>query len=348
MARSHHGRHSLFTCISHASLSAIFRDMSTFPRHICVLLLLSAPATASAQSGDLSGFGFLRVEPSARAAALGGSLAAVYGDDVNAFFYNPALLNESMHRNLSLSYLNHLSDISAGIVAYSRHFGQLGAVAAGLRFMHWGRFDRVDESGEKAGSFGASDVALTLGMAQSRHDGLRYGANVHVVYSGIASYSATALLADIGVVYHLPRQLLTLSASVNNAGITLSSLGPTRDTIPIDLRAGVTKRLRHVPLLLSFTAYNLHDIGGSSSSGNVLSEVFQHAIFGAEFQVIKAFHLRFGYNHRRHMGLKTSSRLDLAGVGLGFGFQITRFRLDYAYNSWSFAGLHQFTVGTKL
>ncbi len=76
--------------------------------------------------------------------------------------------------------------------------------------------------------------------------------------------------------------------------------------------------------------------------------MFQHVILGGEFQFSRAFNVRFGYNHRRHEGLKTGSRLDLAGVGLGFGLKITRFRLDYAFNSWSFGGLHQLTVRTAI
>jgi hypothetical protein len=309
-------------------------------------LVLTMPTRA--QPADLSGFGFLRLEPSARAAALGGSFAAVYGDDVNAFFYNPALLNETTHRTLSLSYLNHLSDINAGFLAYSRHYEGLGTLAAGLRFLSWGDLQGADEQGNRTETFGASDVALTLGGARAQNEQLRYGVNVHLIYSSVESFNASALAADVGVLYHIAGQRMTLSASVNNLGVTLRSLGATRDDLPLDLRVGLTKRLRYIPLLVSLTGYNLHAIGDEPEDGTTLSNVFQHVIFGGEFQFSQAFNLRFGYNHRRHEGLKTGSRLDLAGVGLGFGLKITRFRLDYAFNAWSFGGLHQFTVRTAI
>ena len=309
-------------------------------------LFLVVPAKA--QPGDLSGFSFLRLEPSARAAALGGSFSAVYGDDVNAFFYNPALLNETTHRHLSISYLNHLSDINAGFLAYSRHYDGLATFAAGLRFLSWGDLQGADEQGNRTGSFGASDVALTLGAARAQSDRLRYGVNVHLIYSSVESFNASALATDVGVLYHIAAQRLTFSASVNNLGVTLSSLGETKDDLPLDLRVGLTKRLRYIPLLVSLTGYNLHDIGNEPEDGTALGNVFQHVILGGEFQFSQAFNVRFGYNHRRHQGLKTSSRLDLAGVGLGFGLKITRFRLDYAFNSWSFGGLHQFTVRTAI
>ena len=318
---------------------------------MAVLLAIGAAILAmpaKAQPGDLSGFAFLRLEPSARAAALSGSFSAVYGDDVNAFFYNPALLNEAMHRHLSLSYLNHLSDINAGFIAYSRHYEGLGTLAAGLRFLSWGELQGADEQGNRTDTFGASDVALTIGGARAQTERLSYGASVHLIYSSVESFNASALAADLGVLYHIDSQRLTFSASVNNLGITLNSLGATKDDLPLDVRVGLTKRLRYIPLLISLTGYNLHDIGDEPEGGTALGNVFQHIILGGEFQFSQAFNARFGYNHRRHEGLKTGSRLDLAGVGLGFGLMISRFHLDYAFNSWSFGGLHQLTVRTAI
>ena len=323
-----------------------------FNRLLCLLGLVCVLASSlpvQAQPGDLSGFGFLRLEPSARAAALGGSFSAVYGDDVNGFFYNPALLNESTDGHLSLSYLNHLSDINAGFVAYSRHYDGLGSLAAGLRFLSWGTLQGADEQGNRTDDFSAADVALTIGGARTQGENLYYGANVHVIYSSVEDFNASALAADVGVLYYMAEQRLGFSASVNNAGVTLRSLGDTTDDLPLDVRLGVTKRLRYIPLLISLTGYNLHAPGsGTPEEATALGNVLHHLIVGGEFQFSEAFNVRFGYNHRRHEDLKQGSRLDLAGVGLGFGLKIRRFNLDYAFNSWSFAGLHQFTVRTGL
>ena len=314
-----------------------------------VTLLLCCAVPTSAQPTDLSGFSFLRLEPSARAAALGGSFSAVYGDDVNAFFYNPALLNEEMHGVLSVSYLNHLSDLNAGFAAYGRHRDGLGTVGLGLRFLSWGELQGADEQGNRTGTFGASDVALTGGIARAHDERLRYGANVHVIYSSVESYSASALATDVGVMYALPGQQLTLSASVNNLGVTLSSLGSTHDALPVDVRIGLTKRLRYLPLLVSVMGYNLHDFDSLSETATTLDDILAHVALGGELQFGESFNVRLGYNHRRHEALKTKSRLDMAGFGMGFGIKITRFRLDYAYTSWSEnGGLHQLTVRTSL
>ena len=312
-------------------------------------VLLFAAAPARAQPSDLTGFAFLRLEPSARAAALGGSFSAVYGGDVNVLFYNPAGLDESTHGALSLSYLNHLSDLNAGAAAYARHVDGVGTLGGGLRFLSYGELEEADETGERTGTFGATDVALTLGGARASGERLRYGASVHAVLSTIDVYRGSALAVDVGSLYAIPDQRLALSASVNNLGVTLSSLGASRDRLPVDVRLGVAKRLRYLPLLLSVTGYNLHDVGDRPEDATALDAALRHVALGGELQLSDAFHLRVGYNHRRHQELKVSSRLDLAGVGLGFGVEVAGFGFDYAFNSWStLGGLHQFTLQTRL
>ena len=315
-----------------------------------LMLGAAAPVVWAQPTGDLTGFGFLRLEPSARAAALGGAFSAVYGDDVNGLFYNPGLLNEAMHRGLSVSYLNHVADLNMGFLAYARHLDRVGTVGAGIRFLNWGTFERADADGNRDGTFGASDVALTLGIGRAYTERLRYGANVHTIFSSVESYRAAALAADLGVVFVVPEQRLTLSASANNVGVTLSSLGATRDELPTDLRLSVAKRLQYVPILVSLTGYNLHAPGANMpDDATALDNVLHHLAVGTEFQFSEAFQLRFGYNHRRHEALKTKSRLDLAGFGMGVGLNVTRVRFDYAFNSWSENGrLHQFTLRTVL
>lgn len=305
---------------------------------------------AAAQSGPLSGFSFLRLEPSARATALGGSFSAVYGDDVNALFYNPALINKSMHRQISLSYLNHIGGLNAGFVAYGREIPDVGTFVAGVRFLGWGDIQAADENGSTLFVFGASDVALTLGHARPYNDRLRYGASMHLILSNIDIYYASAIAADIGVFYDIPVQQLSFSASVNNLGITLKSFGDLEDELPLDVRIGVAKKLRYVPLLISVTGYNLHNSGDTDDKNvTIFGSVFRHLAVGGEFQFSEAFNVRFGYNHRRHESLKMNTRLDLAGFSMGFGLKIMRFRLDYAFNSWSSLGsLHQFTVRTVI
>jgi hypothetical protein len=320
-----------------------------FQAALLIVAAWLASSVAVGQSDRVTGFSFLRMDPSARASALAGSYMAVSDGDVNGLYYNPALVREEMSGEISFSYLNHLSDINAAFLTYGRHIEGIASFAAGLRFLSWGSFDRTNEFGERDGTFSAADIALTVGAARPYTDRLRYGASVHMIYSSIDSYRASAVAADVGAAYVVPESDLTASITLNNVGVTVNSFGENRDKLPFDVRASVSKRLRYLPLLLTVTAFDLHNIGDTPDGASGVGSVFHYLNFGGEFRFSPAFQVRIGYSHRKHEALKQKSRLDLAGLGIGAGIVVRNVRVDYSYSSWSsLGGLNQITIGTTL
>ncbi len=316
-----------------------------------LLVLLCTTAPAPAQPGaDLTSFPVLRLEPSARTAALAGAFAAVADGDVNALFYNPAVPGPSTSRHASFSYVNHLSDLNGGSVAYSRTLQGVGVtLSGGLRFMHWGTFEGRDRFGEPTGDFGAGDVVLTTGAARSLGPRVRYGANLHLLYSQIDDVDASALAADLGGVYRVPSRQLAVGLTLRNLGVTLDRYADSSEDLPLDLQLGVSKRLAHLPLLLTVTGYDLTNLSEGVEGGDTVDHVLGHVTFGAELQPGDVLRLRVGYNHRRSRDLALTDRFDLAGLGMGFGITVSALTVDYAYNSWSsLGGLHQFTLRTDL
>ncbi len=322
---------------------------------LAVLLAMGARASAAQPAEGLSSFAVLQMESSARAAALSGAFSAVYDGDAGALFYSPALLSPETHGAVSLSYLNHLSDINAGFLAYGHDLERWGTLGAGLRFLSYGALEGYDENGLEEGAFRAGDAVLTLGWARALGEGLfggrlRGGVNLHAAYSGIASARATVLAADAGLLYRFPRQQLVLSASVRNLGAALSRYAEADLALPVDVRLALTKRLRHLPLLLSVGGYNLDDVGASPSEAAALDRVLRHLALGAEMRPVEAFAARLGYSHRRHLALREEAeRLDPAGLSAGFGLRVAQFGFDYAFSSWSaLGGLHHFTLRARL
>ena len=324
------------------------------PRLVAALALLAAALLGgppvAAQPGDLAGYPLLRLDASARAAALGGSVHAIDDGDVSGLFYNPALLTEAASGDASATYLNHLSDLNAGFLAYGHHLSGLGTVGAGLRFLSYGRLEGYDERGNETGDFGAADVALTLSAGRAVTKRLRLGLSLHALYSSIEAADALGLGVDLGALYAFPGRQLTLSASVNHLGASLDDFDEKRVRLPLDLRLGLSKKLAHVPLLLSLTGFNLNRLGAEPPGGSTLDDVLSHLALGGEFQLGAAFQARLGYSHRRHKELALSDGpLDLAGLGVGFGLRVGRLGMDYAFSSWSAAGgLHQLTLRAQL
>lgn len=313
-----------------------------------VAAVCSSPGTAIAQIEN-SGFPVLQLEPSARTAALAGSSTALLDSGSGVLFSNPALVSPEADGHIEFSWLNHLSDINAGWVAYGRDMGARGTYAAGIRYLSFGQFDERNELGEKTGSFSAADLALTVGGSRAWKPDVRYGAALSVMHASLASNGATGVGIDAGLVYDDSARRQSFGVSVHNLGVVLSSIGERSDALPADLRIGYTRRLAHLPLLVSVTGYRLHKMDGGPDDVGAIARILYHTRLAGEFQFSESFRVRFGYDHRRHDELKIKSRLDMAGFSTGLGIRISRFAFDYAFNSWSsLGGLHRITIASSL
>ncbi len=297
--------------------------------------------TASAQGA----FAFLRLDPSPRAAALAGALDAVPTDDPASLFVNPALVSSDA-AGVGLTYVNHLDAFKAGSLAYARRqFGRDWAV--GVRYFGYGEMDETNAAGETTGKFGASSLAFSLATAQEVMPRLRAGVALSALTTGIADARATAFAADLGLTYTAPAALV-VAATVRNAGAVVSSLGATRDELPVDVRLSVSKRLRYLPLLVTATGYDLTESGGPAGRSS-FEQAIAHIGLGVELQPGDALRLRVGFSPRRNQELATRERLDLAGLGLGASLRVRGVTVDYGFASWSENGsLHHVGVRRKM
>jgi hypothetical protein len=320
-------------------------------QRVLALFVLLAPISGPcfAQALETGAFSLPTLDATARGAALGGSPAVAIGPDAGSFLYNPALLSEADDGQVGFGYLNHLSSLRVGSLTYARSGGRIGMIAAGVRFLGWGGVPRTDEIGATNGEFRAGELGLSVTGSRADGDKLRYGATIHVLRSAIDGQSTSAVAADAGVVMHWADKQFAVSASVHRLGVVFGSIGSVDDSLPADLRLGLSKRLRHLPVLLSVTAYGLADFDNDRQVSGAVDRAFRHLLVGAEFQFSDAFQIRFGYDHRRHSALKTKTRLDVAGLSLGTGIRIRRISVDYAWTSWSsLGGLHRFSIATSL
>jgi len=310
-------------------------------RHLLLLILLLPSARTVMAQLESAAFPVVQLDATARSAGLGGASPAVIEPGTGALFSNPALLTPDMHGAAELTYLNHVSDLSAGWLSYARSMDSVGTMAIGLRYLSFGDMDRTDASGVSTGTFSASDIGLTAGLSRAWKSRLRYGASLSLLHNSIDSEGASAFTMDLGLRWHDEARRLSFGATLNQVGVVLSSIGTRRDHLPTDLRVGASKRLKHLPLLVSATAYRLNKLEGAT--------LFHHLILAAEFQFSDSFRMRFGYNHRRHDDLKIKTRLDMAGVSTGVGIRVRRVSVDYGYASWSsLGGLHRLTVQTAI
>ncbi|MGD1046239.1 MAG: type IX secretion system protein PorQ [Bacteroidota bacterium] len=310
-------------------------------KRILLILIISgwSAVLLLAQQGT---YNFLLTDVSARAAALNGSFVSMK-DDPNVLFYNPASIGTLSVPKVSVSYVNHLMDVNAGTLSYGQTIEGIGSIGAGIIYMNYGSFNRTDELFNVLGTFGATDLALVAGIAAHYDDDILIGINAKFISSSIAEYSSTALAVDLGFLYDIPSQNLSIGGSVLNIGKQLKTYAGLNELLPLDIKFGITKRPEHLPVFLNIDFHRLNE------SGDKFLDRFSNFTIGAEFLMSKSLRLRVGYNNKQRKDLKTGTTAGLGGFSLGMGLVLNEYQIDYAYNSYGvFGGIQRFSLGINL
>jgi len=295
--------------------------------------------SAAALGADNPTFTFLRNDYGARAAAMGGSFVSMTNDP-DMIFYNPSALATLQQQQVSLGFFKHLLDINSGHISFGEEVAGFGYVGAGIVYINYGDFDRTDELGNVQGTFSANELAVAIGYASDIGNNVSFGANVKYIYSGIAEASSNGVAIDLGTLWAVPEERLTVGVSLLNLGTQLDPYFATREALPLDLKVGGTIEPEHLPLLLNLDFHKLNE------TSNDLVGRFRSFSVGGEFIVSENVRLRFGYNNERRRDLKLGSNSGLAGFSFGGGVITGMYRFDYALNSYGKIGsLHRITVG---
>jgi len=287
-------------------------------------------------------FDFLRLDGSARAGALGGSFVS-NNDDADVIFYNPAGIELLDGSPASFSFVKHLMDINLATLSYSQEFEDIGRFGAAIKYINYGSFDEADEFGTRFGEFGANEMALVVGYANSLDENFYYGANAKFIYSGIADRSSTAFALDLGLHYAIPDKNWYFGFAVLNIGSQISSYYDTKEDLPLDVAIGVSKRLENMPAKISLDFHKLNQ------DRDNFGDRFKAFTVGVEFTLSKVMKLRVGYDNERRTDFKIGTTAGIAGFNAGLGVKVSDYQFDYGYSSLGLVGgLHRISISTSL
>ena len=339
------------------------------------LALLLAALTylpLSAQIGGGDTYQFLLLPPSPRVTALGGTAIAIQDDDLSLAYQNPAALSSSIDNHLAFNIGFLPGGISNSYAAYGRHVDAWNTTFhISNQNIGYGDFDATDEFGNINGTFSAQENALTIGAARQYSERLTFGANVRLVSSRLESYQSVGIATDLAAMYRDTASRFTATLVVQQLGAQLTTYQEERESLPLEIQFGISKRLKYLPFRFGITAIklqqwnliyddpNLADTEGSifdtptedSDLELFVGNVFRHLVFNGEFLfgARENFRLRFGYNHLRRRDLSVDRLRSLAGFSFGAGFKINRFRVSYGYSSYHLAGgLHHLGIGLNI
>lgn len=294
---------------------------------VAILVLLIIFSSNSGFSQSNTTYNFLKLDIGARSAALGGSFISG-ANDVNLIFSNPAALSTLTEKQASIGFFKYLMDINSGNIAYGQRFKDAGYFGAGIRYMNYGSFEKFDEQSVNLGTFGANELALSLGYSNMYQDNFHYGVNLKLIYSNIDEFSSTGLAADFGLLYTIKETNWNFALSLLNAGVQLSEYVSTQEDLPLDLSIGLSKKLEHLPLRVFF------ELGDLTADADNFVDRLKNLSVGGEFDFSDNVKFRIGYNNAQRQDLETGSSIGIAGFSTGLGVKfLDSYTLDYAFNS---------------
>jgi hypothetical protein len=333
-------------------------------------MVLLCQALHAQVTGGNNVFEFLNLSPSARITALGGNLITVQDDDVNLALANPAALNPAMHQQITFSHNFMVADITSGYAGFGYHVNPWNTtIHGGIQYLSYGKFDATDEFGNVNGTFKAAEYAFTLGAGRQLYERVSVGANVKFITSQLESYHSTGIAGDLAAIFHDTASLLNIALVIRNIGGQFSTFtGGNRESLPFEMQAGISKRLRYLPFRFSIiyryldrwnilyddpnTQEETFFFGDdqSTSDNSFLDNLARHFVFNGEFLFGKKdnFRLRLGYNHLQRKELSVRNLRSLSGFSMGAGLKINRFRVEYGRSFLHLgAGLNHISISTN-
>ncbi|MFN3839299.1 MAG: type IX secretion system protein PorQ [Cyclobacteriaceae bacterium] len=299
-----------------------------------VIALILVASFAWAQTGGNASFQFLEVPAHARLGALGGVNVSLADLDINFVFNNPALVGDTLAGQASAGYHFYLADIGQATFTYTHDFRKAGVLTFGVRHVNYGEVAGYDAAGMETGLFKSGETEILLG--KSHQVGVfRLGVNLKGVFSNVAGFRGSALVADVGGLFVHPNQYLVAGLVIRNLGFVLHEFSETSNTIlPFDVQLGTTFKPEHMPVRFSTTLFNLANLGKAYRDPSLVTEFFRHLNVGAELLIHKNVNLLIGYN-----GLRQQDLNDLNGSGMRgftFGFSVRLKQVEFVANRASY------------
>ncbi len=293
------------------------------------LISLLCPLLSNAQQESQTAYNLLRIPVSAHSAALGGENITIAEDDASLIFSNPALLTNVSNKTISLNYMNYMQGVNTMSAAYNFSVMERGTVAVSAQYMDFGSMKEINAEGNETGTFGAKDISMAGYFSYLLTDKISAGIAAKFVTSYIADYNSMAVGVDLGLNYYNPENGWSVSAVVKNLGGQIKAYDEDYEPMPVDIQAGVSKRLVNTPLRLNATLVDLN---------HTSYKLKDHLAIGADLILSDNIWVGCGYNFRRanEMSIGTGDEESSHGAGfsLGGGINLERFGVNFAWGKY--------------
>lgn len=260
-------------------------------RTLCVLSF-ALPLHAAVNQNSVTEL--LNLGISARAAGMGHAFSAV-GGDLTSLESNPAGLLFLPIPQAGTQYTKAKEEKAGGTVGYAVPLVWGSLAVSGLK--------------REGRDFVVSAAMARPLLGRARLNAL--GVSLKTIHSRLEGDNASTSAMDIGTLWKIPSQNVTVAAGIQNMGKPVKFQTETQ-LLPQTVRAGV--------------AWHIPDSTGLGYPQTIAADFFwpkegsYHYSVGGEFTLKTETFLRAGYEFKQ----------EDAGLALGIGWKRTSWRLDYA------------------
>ncbi|MCK4641911.1 MAG: PorV/PorQ family protein [Candidatus Marinimicrobia bacterium] len=306
---------------------------------------------------------FLKIEPGARAVAMGGAFVAV-DNDATAIYWNPAGIARLPKTEIILIHTQWLAGTSFDFAGFILPLGTLGTIGASITSLSMSEMKvrtvfYPEGTGEK---YGAGDVAIGLSYARNLTDRFSIGFNGKYIQQHIWHMSSSAFAVDIGTLFTTQFNGMKIGMSISNFGTKMRLDG--KDTsIKYDLDPIKYGNNDRIPANLETDDFSLPllfrvglamDVLKSSRNRITLAidavhpnDNTENLNLGTEYIFNNMISLRTGY---KNLFTKDSEEGFTAGAGIKYGLHgNVLLKIDFSYQDFgNLNNVHRFSIGLEL
>lgn len=286
---------------------------------LVAVALLLAPDCSGAGTEGASGGQFLRIGVGAKSSALGEAAAA--GAGVQSLFCNPSGLSGVNNAEAAFSQVQWVGDINYSNLAVAKKAGA-GVYGLAVSYLSMASIPRYNNLGVRlSDNYSAMDTAATLGYGRALTPRTSLGMGIKYISSKLESETAAAAAADAGIKYDVIPEALSAGLAVQNLGTPLKYINKS-DPLPLNVKLGAQY------------IFKIENDIGAKNNIVVLSDINHmkdsgfYANLGIDiivnYSADASFSVRGGY--------KTNAGEKDAGLSLGFGINMGKYAVDYAYS----------------
>jgi hypothetical protein len=287
---------------------------------------------------------FLAIGVGGRSLGMGDAYVAV-ANDVTAGYFNPAGLAQLNYPEFALMHEERFGnlvnyDYAAVAVPYGKDmtFG-LSIIRLGVDGIPDTRGTLIDENTGQVSTvpgfninspsaglnysniteFSDQDWAVFLSFAKKYSDNFYYGANVKLIYEGIAEYNAYGLGFDVGA-WYTPFQNFSLGLNLQDITTTLVAWSTgTNELITPTAKMGA--------------AYKFNFLGGQITPALDFDVRFEDRSYAAEFNLGPvSFDMNAGFEYSfKNLVMIRAGYNEVKQLTLGAGIRLPRLNIDYSF-----------------